>query len=76
MTDEEDAFVETSSREGLTDSEELRQLQNFIYRTLITGVIKVSEVRNIKITTSQKKDEDGQWERIDLRIKNIFKRYL
>lgn len=73
MLDKDDHFVETSSREGLADSEELRQLQNFIYRVLITGVIKVAEVRNIKITTSQQKDDDGKWESTDLRIKNIFK---
>jgi len=73
MLDEEDVFTETSSREGLTDSEELRELQNFIYRTLMTGVIKVAEVRNIKVTTSQVKDENGRWETTDLRIKNIFK---
>lgn len=72
MLDEEDVFVETSSREGLADSEELRQLQNFVYRTLMTGVIKVAEVRNIKITTSQVKDENDRWESTDLRIKNIF----
>jgi signal transduction histidine kinase len=73
MLDKDDKFVETSSREGLADSEELRQLQNFIYRVLLTGVIKVAEVRNIKITTSQQKDDDGNWESTDLRIKNIFK---
>jgi signal transduction histidine kinase/anti-sigma regulatory factor (Ser/Thr protein kinase) len=72
MLDEDDVFTETSSREGLADSEELRQLQNFIYRTLMTGVIKVAEVRNIKITTSQSKDENDKWEATDLRIKNIF----
>lgn len=73
MLDEDETFTETSSREGLTDSEELRQLQNFIYRTLLTGVIKIAEIRNIKITTSQKKDDKGKWEAIDLRIQNIFK---
>lgn len=73
MLDKDDKFVETSSREGLADSDELRQLQNFIYRVLLTGVIKVAEVRNIKITTSQQKNDDGNWESTDLRIKNIFK---
>jgi signal transduction histidine kinase len=73
MLDNDDKFVETSSREGLADSEELRQLQNFIYRVLLTGVIKVAQVRNIKITTSQQKDGEGNWESTDLRIKNIFK---
>ncbi|TAJ05810.1 GHKL domain-containing protein [Marinilabiliaceae bacterium JC017] len=73
MTDKEDVFTETSSREGLADSEELNQLRNFIYRTLITGVIKVAEKRNTKITTSQQKDESGEWGKTELRIQNIFK---
>lgn len=72
MLDEEDVFTETSSREGLADSEELRQLQNFIYRTLMTGVIKVAEVRNVKVTTSQGKDDNDRWEATEIRIKNIF----
>ena len=71
LTDDENNFNETSSREGLTENDELIQLQNFIYRTIITGVIKVAEVRNIKITTSQKKNDDGNWEKIEFRIKNI-----
>lgn len=71
LTDEENNFNETSSREGLTENDELIQLQNFIYRTIITGVIKVAEVRNIKITPSQKKNEKGNWEKIEFRIKNI-----
>ncbi len=73
MIDEEDKFVETSSREGLADSEELVQLQNFIYRTIMTGVIKVSELRNIKITTGQQQDEYGIWEKTKVTIQNIVK---
>lgn len=71
LTDIDNDFNETSSREGLTENEALVQLQNFVYRTLITGVVKVAEVRNIKITTNQEKDDEGNWEKIDFRIKNI-----
>lgn len=71
LTDEENNFNETSSREGLTENDELIQLQNFIYRTIITGVIKVAEIRNVKVTTSQNKNEKGNWEKIEFRIKNI-----
>jgi signal transduction histidine kinase len=71
LTDEENNFNETSSREGLTENDELIQLQNFIYRTIITGVIKVAEIRNVKVTTSQSKNEKGNWEKIEFRIKNI-----
>lgn len=71
LTDSDNEFIETSSREGLTENEAMIQLQNFIYRTIITGVIKVAEVRNKKITTSQQKNEEGDWEKIEFRIKNI-----
>lgn len=64
-------FEETSSREGLMDNEALIQLQNFIYRSVINSIIKVSEVRNIKIVSGQKKDDSGRWESIDIRVKNI-----
>ena len=64
-------FEETSSREGLMENESFIQLQNFVYRTIASGVIKINEKRNVKITTSQKKDENGNWETIEFRIKNI-----
>ncbi len=70
LTDTEKVFNETSSREGLIENEALIQLQNFIYRTLITGVIKVAEVRNVKIASGQKK-EGEIWEKIEVRIKDI-----
>ncbi len=71
LTDEENNFYETSSREGLTENDAFIQLQNFVYRTIITGVVKIAEARNVKITTSQKKNEKGNWEKIEFRIKNI-----
>lgn len=70
LTDTEKKFNETSSREGLVENEALVQLQNFIYRTLITGVIKVAEVRNIKIVSGQRK-EGKLYEKIEVRIKDI-----
>lgn len=71
LKDDENKFYETSSREGLTENEALIELQNFVYRTLMSGVLKVAELRNIKITSGQEKDEQGVWEKMDLRIKNI-----
>ncbi|PTT72802.1 MULTISPECIES: sensor histidine kinase [unclassified Chryseobacterium] len=71
LIDHENYFYETSSREGLTENEALIEMQNFVYRTLITGVLKVAERRNIKVTSGQIKDQKGNWEKIDLRIKNI-----
>lgn len=70
LTDTEMIFNETSSREGLMENEALIQLQNFIYRTLMTCVLKVAEVRNIKIVSGQKK-EGKFYEKIEVRIKDI-----
>jgi signal transduction histidine kinase len=71
LTDDNNEFNETSSREGLAENEAFIELQNFIYRTIITGVLKVAEVRGTKITSGQRKDEEGEWEKIEFRIKNI-----
>lgn len=71
LTDTENNFFETSSREGLTENEAFIQLQNFVYRTMISGVIKVAEIRNTKVAPSQKKDEEGNWEKMEFRIQNI-----
>lgn len=70
ITDNDKAFNETSSREGLMENEALIQLKNFVYRTLLTGVIKTAEVRNIKITSGQVK-EGKLYEKIEVRIKDI-----
>jgi signal transduction histidine kinase len=70
LTDSNGVFNETSSREGLMENEALIQLQNFIYRTLMTCVLKVAEVRNIKIVSGQKK-EGKLYEKIEVRIKDI-----
>lgn len=70
LTDTEKNFNETSSREGLMENEALIQLKNFIYRTLLSGVIKTAEVRNIKITSGQTK-EGNLYEKIEVRIKDI-----
>jgi signal transduction histidine kinase len=70
LTDTDKVFNETSSREGLMENEALIQLQNFVYRTLMTSVLKIAEVRNIKIVSGQKK-EGKLYEKIEVRIKNI-----
>jgi signal transduction histidine kinase len=72
LKDLDNTFNETSSREGLIENDALIQLKNFIYRTLITGVIKVASIRKSKIITSQKRDDDNDWEELlEVRIKNI-----
>jgi signal transduction histidine kinase len=70
LSDTDRKFNETSSREGLMENEALIQLQNFIYRTLMTCVLKVAEVRNIKIVSGQQK-EGKLYEKIEVRIKDI-----
>lgn len=71
INDSSGEFEETSSREGLMENESFIQLQNFVYRTILTAVVKIAEIRNIKIASGQKKDEDGNWEKMEVRIKNI-----
>lgn len=64
-------FEETSSREGLLNNDAFVELQNFIYRALVNAVVKIAEVRNVKIVSGQKQKENGTWEDINVRIKNI-----
>ena len=73
MKDYENQFNETSSREGLIKNEAFVQLQNFIYRAIMTGVVKVASIRKTKMLTSQKKNiaGDWDWEDVEVRIKNI-----
>jgi len=73
LKDPENKYNETSSREGIISNDAFKQLQNFVHRTLMTGVLKVASSRNIKITPSQRKTESGNWEDIEFRIKNIAK---
>ncbi|WP_340152679.1 ATP-binding protein [uncultured Marivirga sp.] len=70
LTDYKGDFNETSSREGLMENESLVELQNFVYRTILTGVIKIAEVRNVKIVSGQQKD-GKLYEKIEVRIKDI-----
>jgi len=70
LIDRRNEFNETSSREGLVENEALIQLRNFIYRTIMTAVIKIAEVRNVKIVSGQKIN-DGVYESVEVRIKNI-----
>lgn len=70
LIDVEKKFNETSSREGLMQNDGLIQLQNFVYRTLMHGVIKIAEIRNIKIVSGQK-IEGNLYEKIEVRIKDI-----
>lgn len=70
LVDRNNDFSETSSREGLVENESLIQLRNFVYRTIVTAVVKIAEIRNIKIVSNQEKI-NGIYEPIEVKIKNI-----
>lgn len=63
-----DKFEETSSREGLIENDSLKELIDFVYRSLISAVQRVSLLRGRKATASQKdfkKKENKPIEKIE-----------
>jgi signal transduction histidine kinase len=67
-------FEETSSREGLIENEAFKELVDFVYRSLISAVIKVAELRGRKATASQKnftRKEDDPTEKTDKAVKEL-----
>jgi signal transduction histidine kinase len=67
-------FEETSSREGLIENEYLNELVSFVYRSLTSAVVKVSELRGRKATASQKgfkKESESPSEKVDNAIDEI-----
>ena len=50
---EGEVFEETASREYLLENETFKELQNFVYRTLIAAVSRIAELRGRKVTASQ-----------------------
>lgn len=51
---EGEKFQETSSREGLLDTSSFEELKDWVYRSIITGVIRIGHARDIKVTSGQK----------------------
>jgi signal transduction histidine kinase len=47
-------FEETSSREGLIENEALNELVDFVFRSILSAVQKVSDLRGRKATAGQK----------------------
>ncbi|MEC4036565.1 sensor histidine kinase [Myroides odoratimimus] len=70
LEDSDNNFIETSSREGLLENEGLIELKNFVYRAILSSVIKVAEYRNVKIHSGQKM-VGKIYESVEIRIKNI-----
>ncbi|NGF56799.1 ATP-binding protein [Parapedobacter sp. SGR-10] len=74
LEDKSGDFEETSSREGLIENEYLKELVNFVYRSLTSAVMKVSELRGRKVTASQKgftKREEDPSEKVDRGLEKI-----
>lgn len=74
LQDKEGIFEETSSREGLIENDALKELVDFVYRSLISAVIKVAELRGRKATASQKnftRKEDDPTEKTDKAVKEL-----
>lgn len=74
LEDKEGNFEETSSREGVIESEYLNELVNFVYRAILSAVMKVSELRGRKATASQKnftRNDDDPTEKADKAIEEL-----
>lgn len=74
LEDKEGNFEETSSREGVIESEHLNELVNFVYRSIVSAVMKVSELRGRKATASQKnftRNEDDPTEKADKAVEEL-----
>lgn len=74
LQDKEGVFEETSSREGLIENEALKELVDFVYRSIISAVIKVAELRDRKATASQKnfkRKEVDPTEKADNAVKEL-----
>jgi len=54
LQDEKGVFEETSSREGIIENDAFKELVAFVYRSIISAVLKVSELRGRKAKASQK----------------------
>ncbi|MCW3071982.1 MAG: histidine kinase [Bacteroidetes bacterium] len=74
ITDKEGKlFEETSSREGLIENEALNELEDFVYRSIVSATLKVAELRGRKATSSQKewKPEENPTEQVDAAISDL-----
>ena len=74
LHDKEGHFEETSSREGLIESNSLTELVDFVYRSILSAVMKVSELRGRKATASQKnftRKEDDPTEKADKAVEEL-----
>lgn len=70
-----DIFNETSSREGLIENQAFHELTDFVYRSIISAVLKIAEIRSRKKKTSQKdwekKSRQNPEEEVDSAIDDL-----
>ena len=74
LNDKNGEFEETSSREGIIENNALTELVDFVYRCILSAVMKVSELRGRKITASQKdfvKREMNPTEKADKAVEEL-----
>ena len=71
IQDKEGIFCETSSREGLLETEPFVQLKNLLFKLIISAILRFNRARGVKLTTGQKKDNSGGWEPLEIKLKNI-----
>lgn len=72
LEDSNNIFEETSSREGIIENESSRELVNFVYRSLLSAVMKVQGLRGRKVTASQKGYiKENPTEKVDNAINQI-----
>lgn len=79
LQDDESIFEETSSREGIIENEAFKELIGFVYRSIISGVIKVAELRGRKATAAQKnftRKEDDPTEKADKAVEKLEEFFL
>lgn len=68
-------YEETSSREGIIENDAFKELSDFIYRSIISAVLKIADLRERKGTTSQKdwKKDIPISDKVDSAIQKIKK---
>ncbi|CEN41349.1 ATP-binding protein [Capnocytophaga cynodegmi] len=71
LVDQSNNFEETSSREGIIENEYLNELVNFVYRSLISAVMKVQSLRGRKVKASQKGYKNSPSENVDNAINEM-----
>lgn len=74
LEDKEGNFEETSSREGVIENEYLNELVSFVYRSIVSAVMKVSELRGRKATASQKnftRNDEDPTEKADKAVEEL-----